>query len=153
MALPLALGEHLALAAEETRLAFGAPLSRRRALRAAVLVDALADRVFEATRGAPQAVRGAEDLPQYRRRLAEESAALGILAQFTAMGPDAPRLEMASWPVPDTELAALGIEDFMVSLYNGQQVQRVVFAWPDGRRRLAHEVLAEALAFWQGQEV
>ena len=40
----------------------------------------------------------------------------------------------------------LGVEDFMVSLYNGRTVQRVRVALPDGGRADVHEVLAGALA-------
>ena len=48
--------------------------------------------------------------------------------------------------VPVTDYPQLGVEDFMVSLYNGRTVQRVRVALPDGGRADVHEVLETALA-------
>ena len=48
--------------------------------------------------------------------------------------------------VPVTDYPQLGVEDFMVSLYNGHTVQRVRVALPDGGRADVHEVLETALA-------
>ncbi|MDB5542700.1 MAG: hypothetical protein JWQ89_4427 [Devosia sp.] len=41
----------------------------------------------------------------------------------------------------------LGVEDFMVSIYNDHTVQRVLLALPDGGRVPVHPVLAQAMAF------
>ncbi|HTJ58758.1 MAG TPA: hypothetical protein VL418_14490, partial [Devosiaceae bacterium] len=51
--------------------------------------------------------------------------------------------------IPIAEYHKLPVEDYMVSLYNGNTVQRVVIRFPDGSQRLARDVLDEAVAWWK----
>lgn len=143
------LADRLAEIEDEYAAACAAPLSQRRALLVAVLLDAFAGRVFAERRGDAVAVLGAQDLPAFRERLAARSPALATIFDLCGMAPGAPRLETAFWPVSAEELAALPVEDFMVALYNGQAVQRVQIVLAESRRVLAHEVLDEGLAFWR----
>jgi hypothetical protein len=145
---PLGLDQHLALMAEEVSAANAAPLSQRKALLAAALIDAFADRVFYGRRGEVAGIV-AEDLPAFRAALAAREPALGIIAGLCALKPEGPTLITTGWPVAPEETAALSQPDFMVSLYNGWMVQRVLLAWPNGRRQLAHPVLATGLGWWQ----
>lgn len=122
----------------EWRTAQAAPLSLRRVLLVAALIDAYADRLFAAT-------TQAEDILVFRARLAAGSPALRLVFDLCAQRADGPRLAIEAVEVPIAEYGAFPVEDFMVSLYNDHTVQRVVLVLPDGGRRLAHEVLADAL--------
>jgi hypothetical protein len=147
--MPLTLAGHLSLIADELEAARRAPLSRRKALLVATLLDNFADRAFAARRGDPEAVFGAEDLPAYREALRRRAPSLGLVFDLGAQRPDGPRLEVVDVEVPIAEYHLLSVEDYMVSLYNRNTVQRVVIAGPGDARVLAHPALAEALAFWQ----
>jgi len=148
--MPLTLAGHLALIEDEYRAALKAPLSMRKTLLVIVLLDNFADRVFEAFRvAAPDKVFAAEDLPAFRAALAERSPALGVLFELGAMRPDGPRLMTRAVEVPIAEYHKLPVEDFMVSLYNRNTVQRVMIASPDAPDRLALEVIGEAVAWWR----
>jgi hypothetical protein len=119
---------------EAVAAARAAPLSSRKALTAIMLVDAMADRLFEA-RG------GAEDVLAFRKRLAEGNDALRLVFAVASQ-----KLRLAIEPV---EVGAethpsLPVEEFMVSLYDGRRVQRVVVIDGDARHD-AHEVIAEAV--------
>lgn len=150
-ALPLTLAGHLALIEDEYRAALQAPLSARKTLLVAVLLDNFADRVFEAHRfSAPAKVFAAEDPPAFRAVVAERMPALGLIFDLGAMRPDGPRLVTRAVEVPIADYHKLRVEDFMVSLYNGNTVQRVLIAAPGAPDRLALELLGEAIAWWQG---
>lgn len=146
----LTLADHFALVDDEYRASLAAPLSVRKAWLVAMLIDHLPDRVFAANRTtAPEKVFGAEDLPAYRAILRQQSPALATIFDLCAMRPEGPTLKLVAVEVPIAEYGKLSVEDFMVSLYNQNTVQRVVVASADGGQRLAHEVLGEALAWWK----
>ena len=148
--MPLTLAGHLALIEDEYRAALKAPLSARKILLVVVLLDNFADRVFETFRfAAPNKVYAAEDLPAFRAALAERSPALGLIFELGAIRSDGARLVTRSVEVPIAEYHKLSVEDFMVSLYNKNTVQRVMIASPDAPDRLALEVIGEAVAWWQ----
>ena len=143
----VSLDEHLALIVEEHRLSLAAPLSPRKALLVAVLLDHFADRVFARFRtGMPDVLPPADDLPAWRAKLASRSPAL---AAVFALGSGQAQLRIDAVAVPIADYPALGVEDFMVSLYNGHTVQRVMLVEPGHEPVLAHDILAAALAFWQ----
>ena len=148
----LTLADHFALVEDEYRASVKALLSIRQAWLVAMLIDHLPDRMFEAYREtAPDKVFNAEDLPAYRAILREKSPALAIIFDLCALRPEGRTLKVVPVEVPIAEYHKLSVEDFMVSLYNQNSVQRVVVAWGDGRQRLAHEVLGEAIeaaAIW-----
>jgi hypothetical protein len=92
----------------------------------------------------------AEDVLAFRARLKQESPALGLIFDLCASpAAGGPRLETRAVEVPIAEYHRLSIEDFMVSLYNRNTVQRVVIVSADGGMRLAHEVMDEALTWWR----
>ena len=132
------LAEHWAYLQAEWQSALAAPLSLRRAMLVAALVDAYADRLFAVT---PEA----DDVLVFRAELAAAAPALGLVFELCAQRVGGPRLAIEAVRVPTSELGALPVEDFMVSLYNDHMVQRVFVVWPDGRRHLAHDVLGEAI--------
>ena len=103
----------------------------------ALLADAYADRLFATD-------PGADDILEFRRGLAARSQALQHVFDLAAG-----RLQLVTEavPVPLADYHKLGVEDFMVSLYNDHSVQRVRIALPDGGRAPVHDVLAEAIAF------
>lgn len=128
---------HLARAAQAVAAAAAAPLSAKRAMLAALLLDAAADAKFAAS--------GEDDVLAYRARLAAGSAALGLVFGLCALRPDGPLLVTEAVEVPIAEYPKLRTEDFMVSLYNDRTVMRVRIAVGDQRHDV-HEVLAQALA-------
>ena len=130
------LATHLAYLEEAVADARQAMLSRRKAMLAAHLVDAYADRLF-AVRAEP-----AGDVLEFREGLASTSPALA--AVFDLVGG---RIELVieAVEVPLADYGKLGVEDFMVSLYNGHSVQRLRIVGPDGSRQDVHEVLAAAV--------
>jgi hypothetical protein len=111
-------------------------LSRRKAMLAAHLVDAYADRLF-AARAEPAA-----DVLEFRAGLAEANPALATIFDLVAG-----RAEVITEAVevPLADYSKLGVEDFMVSLYNGHTVQRLRIVGLDGGRPDVHEVLAGAI--------
>ncbi|WP_141728186.1 hypothetical protein [Devosia insulae] len=113
-----------------------AMLSRKKAMLAAHLVDAYADRLFSA-RAEPAA-----DVLEFRAGLASVHPALATIFDLVAG-----RVELITEAVevPLAEYSKLGVEDFMVSLYNGHTVQRLRIVGPDGSRQDVHEVLAGAV--------
>jgi hypothetical protein len=122
------------------------PLSRRKAMLAAVLLDNLCDEAFDLLRaGQPDRDPGAEDVLAFRDRLAAASPPLGLVLDLCAGRQDGPRLEIATVPVPIEDYPRLSVEDFMVSLYNGNSVQRLVIAGGRGGARPALEVFGDAL--------
>jgi hypothetical protein len=113
-----------------------APLSRKKAMLAILLVDASADAAF--------ATSGEDDLLAFRERLATGSDALALVFALAAQLEDGPRLVVEPVEVLVADYPGLGVEDFMVSLYNGRTVQRVRIA-TGAERRDVHEALAAAL--------
>jgi len=115
-----------------------APLSRRKALLVAALVDSYADRLF-AGQDAPG------DILVFRSDLAARSAPLalvfGLVARLDAV---VPVTEFVA--VPLETYGQLRVEDFMVSLYNGNSIQRQFLALPNGERLDLLETLALAIA-------
>jgi hypothetical protein len=132
------LERHLAYLEAELEAAIEAPLSRRRATLVAALADAFADRLF--------ATSGEDDILVFRTALAKRSAELGIVFAICADHVDGPRVVTEAVEIPIADYGTLPVADFMVSLYNGHTVQRVLVALPDGSRRDAHEVLEAAVA-------
>jgi hypothetical protein len=128
------------LAELEARLseAAAAPLSRKKAMLVALLIDGFVDRLCAAT--------GADDILVFRAGLAATSPALALVLALGAMSADGPRLAVETVDVPLTDYSALAVEDFMVSLYNDNTVQRVRIAEADGTRHDAHAVLRAAIA-------
>jgi hypothetical protein len=129
------LARHLAYLRAEHEAAQRAPLSARRALLVAMLVDAYADRLFAA-----QAAE--DDILAFRTRLAAEAPALALVFDVAA---GRARLVTEAVEVPLADYGTLSVQDFMVSLYNGHSVQRVRLVAADGTRQEAHLVLAEAV--------
>jgi hypothetical protein len=111
-------------------------LSRKKAMLAAHLVDAYADRLF-AARAEP-----AGDILEFRAGLASAHQALATIFDLVAG-----RVELVTEAVevPLADYGKLGVEDFMVSLYNGHSVQRLRIVGLDGSRQDVHEVLAAAI--------
>lgn len=112
-------------------------LSRKKAMLAAHLVDAYADRLFAARAGP------AADVLEFRAGLASAHPAVGAIFDLVAGRAE---LVTEAVEVPLADYGKLGVEDFMVSLYNGHTVQRLRIVSPDGARQDVHAVLAEALA-------
>jgi hypothetical protein len=111
-------------------------LSRKKAMLAALQVDAAVDAAFRSS--------GEDDVLAFRARLAAASDALALVFAVCAMQPGGPRLVTEAVEVPVADYPALAVEDFMVSLYNGRTVMRVRIA--DGTARHdVHEVLARAM--------
>lgn len=127
----------LAQAAAAVAAARAAPLSVKKAWLAALLVDQAADALFAATLGGQ-----GEDILAFRAALAAGSEPLALVFGVAGRGFD---LVTEAVEVPVADYPSLGVEDFMVSLYNNRTVQRVRIALPDGARRDVHEVLAAAL--------
>ena len=132
------LAKHLSTLEAEYAAALAAPLSRKRVMLVALLIDTFADRLFAAT--------SAEDVLVFRAELAAKSSVLALVFALAAQNSDGPQLILEPVPVPPSDYAQLSLEDFMVSLYNDHTVQRVRIAMPDGTRRDANEVLGEAIA-------
>jgi hypothetical protein len=107
------------------------PLSTRRAMLVAALIDAYVDRVFAA-----QAKPG--DILEFRAEMAARSAALGWIMKLCSRQ-EGVGLVMEAVAVPIADYAALPVEDFMVSLYNDHTVQRLRLVMADGSR---HDMLA-----------
>jgi hypothetical protein len=126
----------LTRAADAVATAAAAPLSAKRAMLAALLVDAAADAMF--------AQSGEDDVLAFRERLAAGSEALRLVFGLCTLRPDGPRLVTEAVEVPIADYPALRTEDFMVSLYNDRTVMRVRIAEGDERHDV-HEVLARAL--------
>jgi len=129
------LPAHLAYLRAAIAEAKAAPLSARKAMLAVLLVDAYADRLFAAQ-------TEADDILEFRAGLAAASPALGLVFDLAA---GRARLVTEAVTVPVEEYGRLSVQDFMVSLYNGHTVQRVLVVAPDGTRHDVHAVLEEAV--------
>ncbi|GGA64117.1 hypothetical protein GCM10011490_13480 [Pseudoclavibacter endophyticus] len=111
-----------------------APLSRKRAMLLAMLVDAEVDR------------RATGDLLAHRRVVAAKEPALATAMEVAAMREHGPRLATETVPADGADPQALSEADYMVSLYNAGTVQRMRIVWPDGARADAVETLRHAVA-------
>lgn len=136
--MPKALPEQLDAALAAAR---AAPLSAKKAMLAALLLDAEIDRRF-----ALAGSGGDRDILAFRAEFASRSAALRLIMGLAALRPDGPRLVTEAVRVPIADYPTLGTADFMVSLYNDHTVQRVLIAMPDGSRHDMHTVLEAAAA-------
>jgi hypothetical protein len=116
--------------------ACGAPLSRKKAMLAAYLIDAFTDRMF-AARAEPAA-----DILQYRR---ERAAASPDLERVFDLVAGRAELVIDAVEVPLAEYGKLSVADFMVSLYNHHTVQRVRIVTVDGQRHDVHAMLNGAV--------
>ena len=137
--------DHCALLEAAFAEAEAAPLSTKKALLVALLIDAEVDRRF-----APS--RGDADLLVWRNSVAARFPGLGDIMALAANRPEGPRLSLGEVSIPLSAYGSLGIEDFMVSLYNGNTVQRVLLTRPDGTRTEIHPLLKAAIAELQGIE-
>lgn len=111
-------------------------LSRKRAMLAAYLLDAFVDWLF-AARAEPGG-----DILAFREALSARHPQLALILDLAA---GRARLAIEAVEVPIEDYAGLGVEDFMVSLYNQHTVQRVRIVTAEGGRDV-HEVLDAALA-------
>jgi len=130
------LAAHLTYLHAELAGAQQAPLSARKALLVAMLIDAYVDRLFAAQ-------SEADDVLAFRAGLAAGSPALGLVFALAA---GRARLVTEAVEVPVAAYGALSVQDFMVSLYNEHTVQRVLLVEESEARHDAHRVLAEAAA-------
>jgi len=119
------------------RKAQATPLSARKAMLVAALIDAYVDRLF-AAQAEP------DDILEFRAAMAAGSEAVGLVMTLCSPGGSV-RLVTEAVAVPIADYGALGVEDFMVSLYNDHSVQRLRLVLPDGSRRDMHEALRAAL--------
>ncbi|WP_193336463.1 hypothetical protein [Devosia beringensis] len=133
------LGHHRAYLADAVAAAQGAPLSRRKALLAALLIDAQVDRLF--------AAGGlGDDILEFRAALAAASPALKLVLDLCAQRAYGPQLVLEALTVPVADYGRLSVEDFMVSLYNDHSVQRLLLLDGDGVRHDVMATLGDALA-------
>jgi hypothetical protein len=123
----------------EWQAAQAAPLSMRKAMLVARLIDAYVDRMFAA-----QAEPG--DILEFRAGLAARNSALRMVFDLCAQRINGPRLVIEAVQVPIRDYGTLSVEDFMVSLYNDHSVQRLRLVLPDGTRTDMLETLGEAMA-------
>jgi hypothetical protein len=133
------LKEHFTYLEDAVAVARAAPLSARKAMLAAMLIDAWPDRVYAAGE------TGAEDVLAYRAGLAKKSEALALVFALCTLGESRPRLVTEAVEVPIAEYHLLSVQDYMVSLYNANTVQRVRIAVGEARHDV-HEVLVAAVA-------
>lgn len=101
-----------------------------------MLIDAQVDRLF--------AERGEQDILVFRAALGASSPALGLVMALCSEQAGV-ELVTEAVGVPLADYGKLGVEDFMVSLYNDHSVQRLRIVLPDGERRDMLAVLAEAM--------
>ncbi len=120
----------------EWEAAKAAPLSQRKAMLVALLIDAFVDRLFAA-----QAAPG--DVLAFRQEHASRCPALGLVMDLVAQR--GPRLVTEAVTIALEDYTSLAVGDFMVSLYNNHSVQQLRLLLPDGGRLDMHQVLAEAM--------
>jgi hypothetical protein len=132
------LAFHRAYLADAVAAAQAAPLSRRKALLAALLIDAQVDRRF--------AAGGlTDDILEFRATLAAASPALKLVFDLCAQRAGGAQLVLEAVTVPIADYGGLGVEDFMVSLYNNHSVQRLLLVGSDGERHDMMATLRDAL--------
>jgi hypothetical protein len=113
-----------------------APLSRKAAMLLALLIDREIDRRFAAS--------GEGDVLVYRARMAAADA-LALVLELVALREGGARLVLEPVAVPVADYPKLSEADYMVSLYNGATVPRVLIA-VGTERHDAVMVLREAVA-------
>ncbi|HEV7344728.1 MAG TPA: hypothetical protein VGN60_03740 [Devosia sp.] len=121
----------------EWRAARAAPLSARKAMLVATLIDNFVDRQFAAT-------TGSGDILEYRAGRAKGSAAVGLVMALCRR--HEVKLVADAVAVPAAACGDLPLEDFMVSVYNDGTVQRLQLVLGDGSRRDMLETLREAIS-------
>lgn len=121
---------------DEWRGLRAAPLSVRKAMLVAMLVDGLVDRIFAED-------AEADDILAYRAGLAAASPALGLILTLASRRAE---LVTEAVAVPLAGYGGLSVEDFMVSLYNDHSVQRLRLIAPDGERHDMLDALDAAIA-------
>lgn len=99
------------------------------------LLDAYVDRLFAASRD--------EDIIEFRAGMAAGSRAV---ADVMALCSGRAILVTEAVAVPIADYGALGVEDFMVSLYNDHTVQRLRLVTADGGQHDVMETLDQAMA-------
>jgi len=145
------LAAHWQMLQRDLAASLAAPLSLRKAWLVAVLIDHLPDRLWQACTEAGQPPPGgAPDLLAYRAQLRSGSPALAEIFALVAMETDGPRLQLLEVPVPAQAVAALPVEDFMVSLYNNNHIQRLLLTTPSSTSP-AHAQLTAAVADLAGE--
>ena len=122
----------------EWRAAQASPLSARKAMLVAALVDAYVDRLFTAD---PEA----EDILQFRTGMGQRSEALRLVMALCGQR-DGTSLVTEAVAVPIADYGSLAVEDFMVSLYNDHSIQRLRLVTADGARSDMMAVLDAAMA-------
>ena len=147
MPTPPQLAQEFALIEQAQANARAHPLSTRKTLLVAVLLDNFCDEAFETLRSQPDRVFFAVDVLAFRASVKAASPALRLVLDLCALRPGGPRLETRSVEVPLSEYARLSVEDYMVSLYNRNTVQRVLVV-SGNEVQLAHDVLGQAVAWW-----
>jgi hypothetical protein len=75
-------------------------------------------------------------------------AALALVAELASGRRDGAALRIDAIAVPTADYSALAVEDYMVSLYNHNTVQRVLIVKRDGSTVLAHDIIGASLDFW-----
>ena len=126
----------IATARAAVEAARASPQSRKKAMLAALLIDAAVDALFE--------MCGESDVLAFRADVCARAPQLRPVLDLAAI--DGTSLVLEPVEVDIRDYPALGVEDFMVSLYNGRTVPRVLIATPDARRIDVHEALSAALA-------
>jgi hypothetical protein len=113
-----------------------APMSRKRAMLAVLLIDAEIDRRLAA----------GGDILTHRAALAAREPALALVMELAAMREAGPRLVLEPVEVPPADYPGLSEAEYMVSLYNNATVPRVRVALVDGSRHDALAALRAAVA-------
>ncbi len=146
----IGLKAYFALVLDEADASLHAPLSTRRAISAAAILNVLPDRVFETYRLTdPYKVWHAQDLPEYRARLEAECEDLAILHAMCRFDADAPKLERKIIAVGDEEAKKLALGDFMISLYNGLSVHAILVHTHDNTDLRFDALMHRAIAWWK----
>lgn len=125
-----------------------APLSTRKARLCAALLDDFCDRAWEALKVEPERAFGAEDVLTFRARLRAVSPAMAAVMALAENRSGGPRLEIQAVAVASGDYPTLSVQDFMVSLYNGLTVMRVMLVEAGGATQ-ALPILREAAAWWR----
>jgi len=134
---------------EEHGHSVAAPLSLRKSLLVAVLLDHFADAVFARFRSAPDRVLGAADVLEWRAALARRSEAVALVGELASGRHDRATWQIDTVIVPIADYARLSVPDYMVSLYNNNSVQRATIVRRDGSTVPAQDTLAAAMEFWR----
>jgi hypothetical protein len=116
-----------------------APLSLRKARLAIALLDAYVDRLYAADTGR------AEDILAFRAHLSATSPPLALLLAFAEQKPGAPELRLETAPLSPADYPHLSEPEYMVSLYNGASIPRLLLTTTGRTRQDVHDSLHAAL--------